>query len=283
MATIINQANLTYTYGTTTASVLSNPAVTERTEAIALEKRALETAYRAGSELTYLIAVRNGGASTITDLAVTDNLGAFVPAGATGAIVPLTYTGPAALYIDGVYSAVLTPAVGEGGVTFTIPSLPAGSNALIVFQAQVNGYAPLDEGSEITNTASIQSGTGDPLTASASVPVDAYADVSIEKEMSPNPVEAGGQLTVTFTIENRGNVEATDLVLTDDFPVTLSGVAVTVNGASVTDFTFENNSLTLPGSAMTTLTVPAATFETCADGSVTVTPGTLTVTVTGTV
>ena len=101
--------------------------------------------------------------------------------------------------------------------------------------------------------------------------------------MSPNPVEAGGQLTVTFTIENRGNVEATDLVLTDDFPVTLSGVAVTVNGATVTDFTFENNSLTLPGSALTTLTVPAATFETCADGSVTVTPGTLAVTVTGTV
>ncbi|MBR3037487.1 MAG: DUF11 domain-containing protein [Clostridia bacterium] len=277
MATIINQANLTYTYGTTTASVLSNPAATERTEALAIEKRALETAYRAGDELTYLIAVQNSGAAPVTNLAVQDNLGA------AGGVVPLTYTGPAALYIDGVFSETLSPEIDETGATFTIPELPAGSNALIVYQAAVNGYAPLTEGGEITNTASIQNGAGDPLTASATVPVDAYADVSIEKEMSPNPIEAGGRLVVTFTIENRGNVEATDLVLTDAFPVALSDVAVTVNGASVTDFTFEDNTLTLPASEATTLTVPAATFETAASGAVTIVPGTLTVTVTGTI
>ena len=157
MATIINQANLTYTYGTTTASVLSNPAATERTEALAIEKRALETAYRAGDELTYLIAVQNGGAAPVTNLAVQDNLGA------AGGVVPLTYTGPASLYIDGVFSETLSPEIDETGATFTIPELPAGSNALIVYQAAVNGYAPLTEGGEITNTASIQNGAGDPL------------------------------------------------------------------------------------------------------------------------
>ena len=282
MATIINQANLTYTYGTTTASVLSNPAVTERAEAIAIEKRALENAYHAGSELTYLLAVQNSGAAPVTNLTVRDNLGAFTPTGAAAPVMPLTYTGPAALYIDGVFSETLTPEADESGVTFTIPSLPAGSNALIVYQAAVNGFAPLDAGSEITNTATLTVGT-DPLTASATVPVDSYADVSIEKEMSPNPIGTGDTLTVIFTIENCGNVAATDLVLTDDFPLSLSDVAVSVNGASVTDFTFEDNTLTLPASDQTALTVPAATFETSDTGAVTVTPGTMTVTVTGTI
>ena len=282
MATIINQANLTYTYGTTTASVLSNPAVTERAEAIAIEKRALENAYHAGSELTYLLAVQNSGAAPVTNLTVRDNLGAFTPTGAAAPVMPLTYTGPAALYIDGVFSETLTPETDESGVTFTIPSLPAGSNALIVYQAAVNGFAPLDAGSEITNTATLTVGT-DPLTASATVPVDSYADVSIEKEMSPNPIGTGDTLTVIFTIENCGNVAATDLVLTDDFPLSLSDVAVSVNGASVTDFTFEDNTLTLPASDQTALTVPAATFETSDTGAVTVTPGTMTVTVTGTI
>ena len=101
--------------------------------------------------------------------------------------------------------------------------------------------------------------------------------------MSPNPIGTGDTLTVTFTIENRGNVAATGLVLTDDFPLSLSDVAVSINGASITDFTFADNTLTLPASDQTALTVPAATFTTDATGAVTITPGAMTVTVTGTI
>lgn len=280
MATIVNQANLTYTYGTTTESVLSNPAVTERTDPIAIEKRVLDEAYRADAELTYLLSIQNSGAAPMQNLTVTDDLGAFTPAGGGDSIVPLTYSGPAALYLDGVFSATLTPVVSETGVTFTIPEIPAGTNALIVYQARVNGFAPLETGSEITNTVTV----GD-QTASATVSVEAYALVTVEKEMTPNPIDAGAELTVTFTIENRGNTAATDLVLVDDFPVPLTNVTVTVNGAAVTDFTFENNRLTLPasGSTQTTLTVPAATFEIGETGAVTVVPGTMTVVLTGTI
>ena len=215
MATILNQANLTYTYGTTSASVLSNPAVTERIAAIAIEKRALEHAYRANASLTYLISVENSGAAAVQNLAVHDDLGVFTPAGASAAIRPLTYTGPAVLYLDGELTETLSPVADETGVTFTIPNLPANAAALIVYSAQVNGFAPLETGSTITNTASIALADG-ALTASATVPVESYANVTIEKEMSPNPVEAGGTLTVTFTIENFGNVPATDVVLTDN-------------------------------------------------------------------
>lgn len=281
MAIMTNQANLTYTYGTTTASVLSNLAETEWNTSLSVEKRALEEAYREGSTLTYLVSLKNSGASAIENLVVTDNLGAYTPAGATAPVVPLTFSGNAALYVNGVFSEELTPVEAEPGVQFTIPSIPAGANALLIYQATVNGFAPLAAGSEITNTVSV--GDTEPLTASASVPAAEYADVSVEKEMAPNPITDGSTLSVIFTIKNRGNVEATDLILTDDFPLSLSDVAVTVNGTPTTDFTFEGCSFTLPSGTQGTLSVPAATFTQDETGAVSVTPGVLTVTLSGTV
>ncbi len=284
MATIINQASLSYTYGTTTETVLSNLAETVLNAPLSLEKRVLEDAYRLDDELTFILSLTNEGEATLSDIEITDNLGAFTPAGATAPVVPLTYAGPAELFLDGVFSETLTPQLTDAGVVFTIPGIPAGSNALLLYKARVNEYAPLDAGSEITNTVSADA--CEPLTASATVPVESYADVTIEKELSPNPIADGGVLTATFTIENFGNIEATDLVLTDAFPVSLENVAVTVNGASVTDFTFVNDTLTLPapGSMQTTLTVPAATFSRSTQtGAVTVDPGVLTVVVTGTI
>ena len=280
MAIITNQANLTYTYGTTTATVVSNVAETERNAGLSAEKRALESAYREGATLTYLISLKNLGAAAVGNLVITDDLGAYTPAGAAAPVMPLTFSGNATLYVDGAFSEELAPLQTEDGVQFTIPSLPAGADALLVYQAAVNGFAPLSPGSEITNTATI----GDEsLTVSATVPVADYADVSIEKEMSPNPVTDGCTLSVTFTIENRGNADATGLQLTDDFPLALSDVSVAVNGAPFSAFTFENNTLTLPSGTQTTLSVPAATFTQDETGTVTVTPGKLTVILTGTV
>ncbi len=283
MAIITNQANLTYTYGTTTESVLSNLATTELNAPLTAQKRTLDAAYRAGTDLTYIISLQNESEAAITNLPILDNLGAFTPEGTAAPVVPLTYAGPAALFIDGVFSEELTPTVSEDGVRFTIPSIPASAAALLLYKATVNGFAPLTPGSEITNTASI--GQTDPLTVSASVPVASYADVSITKEMTPDPISEGETMTVTFTIENRGNEQATALQLVDDFPVPLSDPAVTVNGTPVTDFTFENSRLTLPsaGSTQTSLTVPAAAFSVDASGAITVVPGVLTVVLTGTV
>lgn len=281
MAIITNQANLTYTYGATTASVTSNVAETEWNAALSAEKQALENAYREGSALTYLIALKNTGAAAVENLTITDNLGAYTPAGAAAPVVPLTFTGNASLYVNGTFSEALTPTPTENGIRFTVPSIPAGADALLLYQATVNGFAPLSAGSEITNTAAI--GDAEPLTVSATVPVAEYADVSIEKEMTPNPITDGAQMTVTFTIENRGNTEATDLVLTDEFPLSLSDPAVAVNGAPVTDFTFENDLFTLPSGTQTTLSVPAATFTQDETGAVSVTPGVLTIVLTGTV
>jgi uncharacterized repeat protein (TIGR01451 family) len=283
MAIITNQANLRYTYGTTTTSVRSNLAATELAAPLSAEKRVLDDGYRIGSELTYVISVRNESGSALLNVPVTDDLGAYVPEGGTDPVQPLTVSDSALLYLDGAFSEELTPVVSETGAAFTIPSIPSGASALLIYKATVNGFAPVTEGSEITNTASI--GT-EPVTVSATVPVASFALVTIEKEMTPDPVSPGGTLTATFTVENSGNEPATDLVLTDAFPIPLSDVAVTVDGAPFTDFTFEDQLLTLPaaGGGTSALTVPAATFtQDPATGAVTVTPGTLTVVLTGTV
>ena len=273
MATILNQATLTYTYGDTTVSTLSNLASTEWNEPLTLSKRALENAYRAGSDLTFLLSLGNSGEAAIENLVLTDDLGAFTPAGSETPVVPLTYTGPAELYLDGVFSETLTPTVQDGTVTFTIPELPAGVNAMLLYKVRVNDFAPQAADGSITNTVTAQS-AGEPLTASYTVPAEAYADVTVDKEMTPNPVTDGAALTVTFTIENRGNTEATGLVLTDEFPLPLSDVSVRVNGVATTDFTFEDNVLTLPAQGASTLTVPAATFSrSAATGQTVVTPG----------
>ena len=84
-------------------------------------------------------------------------------------------------------------------------------------------------------------------------------------------------------IERCRNEPATGLQLTDDFPIALSDLSVAVNGAPVTDFTFEDNLFTLPAGGATTLSVPAATFTQDDTGAVTVNPGVLTVVLTGTV
>ena len=155
MAIITNQANLTYTYGTTTASVLSNLAETEWNTSLSVEKRALEEAYREGSTLTYLVSLKNSGASAIENLVVTDNLGAYTPAGAVTPVVPLVFAGSAALYVNGTFSKDLMSAETESGVQFTIPSIPTGADVLLVYQATVNRFAPLSVGSEITNTSAV--------------------------------------------------------------------------------------------------------------------------------
>ena len=282
MSTVItNRATLNYSFGGSTATAVSNLATTVLQGATALTKTSLSATYGDGSEPTYILTLTNGGETPLTGVTVTDDLGAYtLPGGGTA--VPLTFIGPAKLYINGVYNSDLTPASTSAGMTFTLPEIPAGGTATLIYLAQVNKFAPLAAGSTITNTAT----DGDGETAEVTLDVEEYADVSVLKTMSPNPVTAGGTLTYGFDIYNYGNTEATGVVLTDTFDPAPTGIAVTVNGAAVAEggYTYTAGLLTLPSGTGTALTVPAATFDTDpTTGEVTVTPGYTRVTVTGTV
>lgn len=284
--TITNQARLQFTYGGTTATAASNIASTVMQGPLAVTKSVLESAYQNDSELTYIVNLTNSGAATLTNIFVIDDLGTYALS-PTLSVTPLTYIGPAQLYINGVFSSAPTPSPGVNNIAFIVPSLAAGSTAMLIYNVQVNGKAPLDVGSELTNTVTVSAaGLNESVKDNATVPVDAYADVTILKSMSPNPVTDGSTLTNTFTIHNYGNTEATDVVLTDTFNPAMQNIAVTVNGTALApeDYDYDAGAFTLPGAASSyTLSIPAADFtQDTATGEVTINPGTVTIVVTGT-
>jgi uncharacterized repeat protein (TIGR01451 family) len=282
---IRNQASIAFQYGVSTGTAVSNVATATLLDPLAAEKRALSETYRAGDTVTYVLSVQNNGTATLSGVTLADDLGTYTVGGAT--VTPLTYLGDAALYVNGLFVREIVGAVGDSGVIFTIDSLAPDSNANIVYNALVNGFAPLTEGSTITNTVSVRAtGIVTPVTADETITVEDYADVRIQKDMSPDPVSDGDMLTYTFIITNYGNTDATNVVLTDAFDPAPGDITVSVEGDVIPseDYTYAGGVLTLPTGGGTMLAVPAATVTTDpTTGEVTLVPGTLVITVMGTI
>lgn len=283
--TITNQASLSYRYGDTNANALSNIATAVVTQPLTAAKTALNPTYRAGDTLTFLLSLTNGGSTPLSNVSVADDLGTYTLGTLT--LTPYTILPGARLFLGGADNGTLTPTVTPNGATFTIPSIPAGTNAQILYQVRLTGAAPLAAGTTITNTATVTAPTlTEAVTAAAPVTAAEYADVSVFKTMSPATVTDGGTITYTFDITNRGNAEATDIVLTDAFNPVPTAITVTRDGAvlDATEYSFTGGTLTVPAAAATAgITLPAATVaQDPATGAVTLTPSSTRITVTGT-
>ena len=282
MAIFTNQAVLSYRNG----SVSSNVVTGELVQVLSATKNALLDNYVAGDVVTYVVTLFNAGTAPLNNVTVTDDLGAY-PFG-TGEVTPLTYvTGSVAYYLDGVLQP--QPAVSTTPeLTFSGITVPAGDNALIIYQARVNDFAPLGVDGEITNTATATSGTEN-VTASETITASLAPMLTITKGIEPATVTENGQLTYTFIIQNYGNTAAIatdDLVITDNFDPILENITASYNGvlwSEGTDYTYDQATglfRTVEGS----ITVPAATYtQDPVTGEWNVTPGTAVVTVNGTV
>lgn len=283
MAVFFNQATLTYNGGVANSNIVSGEIV----EVVTATKTATPSTYRAGEVVTYIVTLLNGGASPVSGLTVTDDLGAYASGGQT--LVPLDYIdGSARYFTNGVPQA--DPAVEtQNGLVISGLDIPAGGNATLVYRARINGFAPLGAESEITNTATVTgSGIVTPVTASETITSEDSAELSITKSVTPSTVTENGRLTYTFVIENNGNTDAVatdDLVVTDTFDPILSALIVTFEGETWTEgenYTYNEQTgefVTVAGQ----ITVPAATYTTDASGAVVITPGSVTLTVSGTV
>lgn len=282
--TISNQATLSYQYSGQSASAASNIATALLTDPVTLSKVSLESSYQAGGELTFAVNFVNGAGTALNDITVTDNMGTY--ALGAGSVTPLFIDSLAMLFIDGVYSGALTPTPGINSVSFTVPALAAGSNAEILYTAKLNDIAPLAVGSAITNTVTLTAtGLVTPVTASSTVTVADYANVTISKSMCPASVTDGSQLTYNFEVYNYGNTEATDIVLTDTFSPAPTAITVSVNGTTVppANYTYAGGVLTLPTGGAYTLSLPPATFtQDPSTGVITTAPSTMTISVVGT-
>lgn len=284
MAQFTNRAQLTYN----DSVISSNVAVGEILEVLSAEKTALSTDYGVGEDVTYVISIVNSGATAITDLSVTDNLGAYTSD--TETLYPLTYTeNSVRMYINGALQTA--PAVSAGPpLVFSGITVPAGGNAIIVYEAQVNQFAPLDTAGSIANTATVDgNGIPAPITIAETVSPRQAPDLTITKSIEPIPVAENGTVTYRFLIQNYGNTAAdvdANAVITDTFDPVLTNVTAAFNGTawtSGTEYTYDE-ATGLFATVAGQITVPAATFATDPEtGAVITTPGASTLVVTGTI
>ncbi len=283
MAQFTNRAQLSYNDTT----VNSNLAVGEILEILSVTKTAITTDYAAGDDVTYVVSVINSGATALTGLTVTDDLGGY-PFGPQP-LYPLSYKeGSARLYVNGILQAVPTVTAGPPLVLSGI-TLPAGGNALLVYEADVTDFAPLGTDGSIVNTVTVTgAGITAPVVASETVTPVAEPSLTITKSVEPTTVAENGMLTYTFVIRNYGNTEAgvgANATVTDTFDPILNDITVTLNGPPLTQgtgYTYvqtDGEFATVPG----VITVPAATFvQDPTTGAWSITPGETVLTVSGT-
>lgn len=283
MARFTNQAQLRY--GNSVAN--SNIAVGEILEVLSATKTAVRNTYGQNDTITYIISIVNSGTTAFTGITLTDNLGAY--AFNTTTVTPLTYVdGTVNYYVNGVVQNA--PAVTAGPpLVITGISIPAGGNATIIYEAEVNQFAPLATDSTITNNAVISGGGVTPITVTETVTSENEPILIITKSVSPVPVTENGTLTYTFLIQNIGNTPATaetNVVVTDTFDPILSNLTATFNGTAWTagtNYTYDETTGAF-ASVAGQITVPAATYaQDPTTGAWIVNPGVSTLVITGTV
>lgn len=284
MAVFYNKATLSYNGIVTDSNIVTGELV----ETVSITKTPLQAEYINGDVMTYVINLRNSGTTALTELSVTDNLGAYDVGETT--VYPLTYVeGSIAYFVDGALQTA--PAVIDTtGLTINGISIPAGGNAAIIYQARVNDYAPPTADGSVTNTAAV-SGNGivGETTATAIINTQEAPRLSITKSLCPTTVTESGVIAYTFVIDNVGNTEAgeaANVVITDTFTPILKNIVVTLDGRVLeagTDYTYDETTGVF-STVVGRITVPAADYSQDAQAGLwSVDPGTTTLVVSGTV
>lgn len=282
MAIFTNQATISYNNTIRNSNVTTGQILTT----VSATKTAVDSDYAAGESVTYVLSILNSGNTPNTDVTVTDDLGSYESGDNT--VYPLRYVpGSIRYYINGVLQTA--PSVDDGaGLVISGLTVPAGGNVMLIYEAELTQYAPLEAGGSVTNTATVSgSCITESVTASATVETRDEPNLTINKSLCPNTVTGCGQLTYTFIIQNTGNTEAdagANVIITDDFNPAFTSILVTFNGdawTEGTDYTYNAETGEF-ATAAGRITVPAATFTQDETGAWVVNPGVTVLTVTGT-
>ena len=278
---ITNRASLTYSYGCKVCSTLSNTATTTLQGPLTVHKTALSSCYCGEPVITYVVSITNTTCSVLTGLTLSDDMGSYTAEDSCDCIAPIELCGNAALYINGCYTFSPDACVGVNGTVFHLGNLGAADNAMLIYNVRPTDFFYPEQNACIRNTATV---TADGISESACdtccISVGCFADVSIVKTMSPDPVTCGDQITYTFRIYNYGNLPAENIILRDSFSPAPRISSVRVNGETVStsSYTYDSVNLNLP---LDGVCVPAASYSRECGGRVVKTPGLTTVTVTG--
>lgn len=266
----------------------SNLTTGQIADALTVAKEALTSTYGPEDDVTYVVTLTNNGAAAITGLTVTDDLGGYDFDG--GTLYPLSYVENSLRYfVNGAEQAAPTVVAGPP-MTVSGVSVPAGGNAMLIYEAAVTEFADPGESGSITNTVTVSGASlTAPVTATATVTAENGPELSITKALTPETVGADRQVTYTFTIQNDGSAATSaedNVSVTDTFDPALTDIAVTLNGAPLAqagNYTYDEATgafATVPGA----IPVPAAVYtQDPATGVYTAEPGEAVLTVTGTI
>ena len=261
MATFYNQATLSYNGNVRSSNITTGNII----EVLSAEKHAVQDTYSADNDVVYVISIVNNGNMAYNGIRITDNLGSYTPSDTAPAVVPLTYVPDSVnLYVDGVKQA--DPTVSDTNpLTIENISVPAGSNAVVIYSARPNQFAPLSTDGSITNNAVISGNNFTDIPVTDTITPKNSADLTISKSLTPTEVAENGAVTYTFVIQNYGNtasLSTDDIVFRDVFTPVLTSLTATYNGTpwvAGTNYTYD----TTTGEFVTTagqIEVPPATF-----------------------
>ena len=269
MATQINNtASVSYAYGRSGLdSATSNVATTSLIEdyAISATKQSLNSSFRPGENITYVVNITNDGTEPLYLVTISDDLG--------GVGTPLSFVESSGLFIVNNTTSVVVPTT-LNPLTFTLTTpLLSDESATLVFVARVSSSLG-DTVNEITNTATVTaregSTTGDIITANPSpsitLQLEDYAQLSLTKEVSASEIVPNQAFDYVITIENTGSLDATNVVVTDQLPTgfVVNSITAVTNGVSTSydasDYSIDpvTNTLTLPTNDLKAIVVPAA-------------------------
>ena len=254
--TLSNTATVAAPSGTTDPSAGNNSATdidnVRATAELSITKTDGAADVVPGSPHTYTIVVTNAGPSTVTNATITD----AVPASLTG----VTWT-----CIAGA-GATCGAASGSGNSIATTATLAAGAS---VTYTVTGTLAPTTASGTLTNTAAtaLPSGVTDPTPgatqATDNSTIRPTGDLSITKTDGMAAAVPGTNITYTVVITNGGPSTATNALVTDTLPATITGVTWTCApsgaGAACGAASGSGNTLsttaTLPSSTSVTYTI----------------------------
>ncbi|HYP00024.1 MAG TPA: carboxypeptidase regulatory-like domain-containing protein, partial [Pyrinomonadaceae bacterium] len=205
------------TYGTLSASqtAATFEAVSTEPTDLQITGTASATELAPGEDVTYTFTVRNNGPNSAANITVTDNL-------------PATLTFVSCTASQGG-TCVGGNASGNNR-TVTFPSLAVNATATVTLVARVN--SSVADQTVINNTAQVAATNSDTSAQNNAAPTSfkvvvpaATANLSLGVSDSPDPLVVGGNLTYALSVNNAGEADATNVVVTATLPANATFVS----------------------------------------------------------
>jgi len=203
--------------GVPDASSTDSVTLTGCAPSLTITKAASSGTVTFNTALAYTVTVKNTGNAQATGVVVTDDL-------------PDVLTGVSATYnVDPGTAGETGCAVGAGNLVNcnvgTLAANDGSANGPDEVVVTINATTPNTCG-ELSNTATVDSNETSPVTSTAAVitVTGCAASLTITKD-GPASVKSGDTITYTVTVQNSGNADATDVIVTDDLDDSLSNVA----------------------------------------------------------